>query len=220
MFKNNCDIRKQREKTFKSWISILLYSFIYLKRILSIFFSWLSCFKFRFVKRSFASICLCFITIAAIAQLGIIKPNNWQSSFSLGYKTGSMNGFSLGTDLTLNKRIAIELKLSKAFFTEYEFNIPLYLNNGKNQLYIQPGYGYFKKGNSPSYELKINSLNFSLGYKSEFYNKFYVDTRISMVKYLNESYKSIEISSFEKYNPNEKIFFEISLSVGFLFCCD
>ncbi len=161
------------------------------------------------------TIFLCILNNVNVAQ--IQRNYNWHSSVYFGCHNGPMNGLNLGCSSILNQTIGIDARFSKGFFYEADLNMPVFFNSGKNQIYILPGYGYMRKGNPASYELQINSLRFGLGYKSEFHDRIYIDTRISLVKYLNELYNSSEISTIEKYSLNEKYYFELSISIGYCF---
>jgi hypothetical protein len=178
-------------------------------------YSWLL--KFVFLKRSISSLCLCVLYYVSFAQIENQKNTQWQASLLLGYQTGCMNGLNVGLSTNYNRTIGIEAKIAKGFFSEFDLSAPLCINSARNQFYIIPGYGYLRNGNSDTYKLTINSFRVGFGYKSEFYKRFYIDTRISLNKYINESYNSSKISTIENYDLNEKYFIELSLSIGFCF---
>jgi len=206
--------------SFFVYVFAIIYLFVFiLNTMLFYAFSRLTVFNHRNVKRNLATAGFCIVTIVTMAQTENPTPKHWQASLFSGYQTGSMNGISIGANATYNRTIALDVRLSKGFFSELDFSTNVFMNKGKNQLYIQPGYGYSRRGNTDSYKLEIQSLHLGIGYKSEFISRLFVDTRLSLVKYINEFYKSSEISSFEKYNLNEKLFVELSVSIGFCFYC-
>jgi hypothetical protein len=157
------------------------------------------------------------LVINIFAQQKNSTISKWQTSFYIGAKSGNLSGPVAGIKTIYNKSLGINIQYGKNYFSEFGAGVPILLLHSKKNLYIEPAYSFLHKGNSDSYEINIHTASLSIGYLTELTPHLFLDSKVQIQKYLSESYKSRQLHKTEKYDINEKIFFEISVSLGYHF---
>ncbi len=141
---------------------------------------------------------------------------NWSTSALIGYQGIHQSGAFYHLNTVYDNRYAIEVGYGSEFLNSFTFTGKYFFNEGINQFYTSLGYGYFSLIQKKEYKFEIQTAHFTLGYQSIFNDHWIVGQELVLVKYFNQKFTlPNSIKYTERYKPDEKIYFEIGVYLGY-----